>query len=160
MHNRCPRSYLHMLINSVSGLSWTFLKLYHDCSLRFDSFSLPKMAACPHLDTTLHLSAPFSLSPRVPERDKAAATATATRSRRGSRNLLRERLVALPHLVNRARADDVGLVLQPDRRGRPAASLGDCSVRIRPVFPSNQTTCGMSAPMNSYLKPVTTFLDC
>ena len=97
------------------------------------------MATRPYLDTTLHL-APFSLSPRLPERGKAT---TAEPSGRGSRNLFLELLVAFSYFVFRARADDVRLVLQADHRGRPAAtSLGDRAVRIRPVCASNQTTTG------------------
>ena len=103
------------------------------------------MAARPYLDATLHLS-PFNLSPRLPERDKAADAAAAVPSGHRSRNLLLQLLVAIPHFVVRARtADDVGLVLQADHRGRPAAaSLGDRTVRIRPVCTSNQTTAGKS----------------
>ena len=93
------------------------------------------------MDATLH-PAPFNLSPRLPERDKAAA---AKPSGHGSRNLLLELLVAIPYFVIRARTDDVGLVLQADHCGRPAAaSLGDRTVRIRPVCTSNQTTAGKS----------------
>ena len=93
------------------------------------------------MDATLHL-APFNLSPRLPERDKAAA---AKPSGHGSRNLLLELLVAIPYFVIRARTDDVGLVLQADHCGRPAAaSLGDRTLRIRPVCTSNQTTAGKS----------------
>ena len=98
------------------------------------------MAARPYLDTNLHLTS-FSLSPRLSERDKAAAEP----SGHGSRYLFLELLVAVPYFVIRARADDVGLVLQTDHRGRPAAaSLGDSAVRIRPVCASDKTTAGKS----------------
>ena len=103
-------------------------------------FSFTKVAARPYLDTNLHLT-PFSLSPRLSECDKA--TAAAEPSGHGSRNLFLELLVAVPYFVIRAGADDVGLVVQADHRGRPsAASLGDRAVRIRPVCASDKTTAG------------------
>ena len=104
-------------------------------------FSFTKVAARPYLDTNLNRT-PVSLSPRLSERDKAAAAA-AEPSGHGSRNLFLELLVAVPYFVIRAGADDVGLVVQADHRGRPsAASLGDRAVRIRPVCASDKTTAG------------------
>ena len=98
-------------------------------------FSLTNLAARPHMDSAL-LLAPISLSPRLPQRDKAAAVAsTEVPSGSGPQNLFLEHLAAaLPSVFIRARTDEVFLVLQTDHRGRPtpvtAASIGDRAIRV------------------------------